>query len=37
MAHHKETFEGCTIEIKDDVDLSINGKEIDYNHDEAKK
>lgn len=36
MADYKESFEGCTIEIKDDVDLSINGKEIDYQHDEAK-
>ncbi|MBA3753740.1 MAG: hypothetical protein H0X01_06320 [Nitrospira sp.] len=36
MADYKESFEGCTIEIKDDVDLSINGKEIDYQHDEGK-
>ncbi len=35
MAHHKEAFEGCTIEVKDDADLSINGKEIDYKHDEG--
>jgi hypothetical protein len=36
MSNHKETFEGCTIEIKDDINLSINGKEIDYKHDRAK-
>ena len=30
MADYKESFEGCTIEIKDDIKLSINGKEIDY-------
>ena len=36
MAHHKEMFEGCDIEIKDDINLSINGKEIHYEHDEAK-
>ncbi|MBA3613632.1 MAG: hypothetical protein H0W49_12115 [Nitrospirales bacterium] len=33
MANHKETFEGCVIEIKDDVNLTINGKEINYEHD----
>ncbi|SNX58820.1 hypothetical protein SAMN06296273_0285 [Nitrosomonas ureae] len=36
MAHHKEVFEGCTIEIKDDTSVSINGKEIFYQHDAAK-
>jgi len=35
MANHKETFEGCAIEIKDDAMLSINGKEIDYEHDDT--
>ena len=37
MADYKESFEGCTIEIKNDVSLSINGKEIDYQYDPAKK
>lgn len=37
MSHHQETFEGCTIEIKDDIDLTINGKVIDYEQDTAKK
>lgn len=36
MTHHKEVFEGCNIEIKDDTNLSINGKEIEYEHDERK-
>lgn len=36
MSHHKEIFEGCNIEVKDDTDLSINGKEIVYEHDGAK-
>lgn len=36
MAHHKETFEGCEIEIKDDANLSINGKEINYEYDQVK-
>lgn len=36
MASHNETFEGCAIEIKDDVNLTINGKEIDYEHDNAQ-
>jgi hypothetical protein len=36
MSHHKEIFEGCNIEIKDDTDLSINGKEIVYEHDGTK-
>jgi hypothetical protein len=36
MAHHKETFEGCNIEIKDDINLSINGKEINYEYDQVK-
>lgn len=33
MTHHKEVFESCNIEIKDDTNLSINGKEIEYEHD----
>ncbi|GJL76152.1 hypothetical protein [Nitrosomonas sp.] len=33
MAHHKEIFEDCEIEIKDDNKLLINSKEIDYEHD----
>lgn len=37
MADHKETFEGCTIEIKDDVNLTINGKVINYQYDPVKK
>lgn len=36
MAHHKEVFEGCDIEIKDDTNLSINGKEIECEHDGEK-
>lgn len=36
MAIHRETFEGCDIEIKDDINLSINGKEIDYEFDQVK-
>lgn len=37
MSNHKESFEGCTIEIKDDASLSINGKEINYQYDSVKK
>lgn len=33
MASHKETYEGCVIEIEDDTKLTINGKDIDYEHD----
>lgn len=36
MSHHKEIFEGCNIEIKDDTDLLINGKEIVYELDGTK-
>ncbi len=36
MANYKETFEDCEIEIKDDINLFINGKEIDYQHDRTK-
>lgn len=36
MSHHKENFEGCNIEIKDDANLSINGKEIIYEYDGTK-
>jgi len=36
MADYRETFEGCDIEIKDDVNLTINGKEIDYEHDSTQ-
>ncbi len=36
MANQKEMFEGCEIEIKDDVNLTINGKEIDYEHDSTE-
>ncbi len=36
MSYHQETFEGCNIEIRDDVNLSINGKEVDYQHDRGK-
>jgi len=32
MSNYHETFEGCTIEIKDDAYLTINDKEIDYEH-----
>ncbi|MDR4462717.1 MAG: tyrosinase cofactor [Nitrospira sp.] len=30
--NHKEVLEGCTIEIRDDDHLTINGKEIHYEH-----
>ncbi len=33
MANHKETFADCVIEITDADKLTINGKEIDYDHD----
>ncbi len=36
MSQHTETFAGCTIEIKNDTHLTINGKEIDYEYDAAK-
>ncbi len=36
MAQHTETFAGCTITIKSDTDLTINGKEIDYEYDAEK-
>ena len=36
MAIHRETYEGADIEIKDDIDLSINGKQIDYEFDQVK-
>lgn len=32
MANHKEKFADCVIEIIDDNKLTINGKEIDYEH-----
>ena len=35
MAKHKEVLDGCTIEIQDDGNLTINGKEIQYEHDRA--
>ncbi len=35
MAQHTEIFEGCTIVI-DGANLTINGKEIDYQYDAAK-
>ncbi len=33
MPSHKETLEGCTIEIQDEDNLTINGKDIQYEHD----
>lgn len=36
MAHYNETFADCKIEIKDDTNLSINGKEIFYEYDQVK-
>ncbi len=33
MANHKETLEGCVIEITNEKTLTINGKEIDYEQD----
>ncbi|MEO6421996.1 MAG: hypothetical protein ABIR84_04755 [Candidatus Nitrotoga sp.] len=36
MAHHKEMFKDQNIEIKDDINLSINGKEIIYKYDQVK-
>jgi hypothetical protein len=35
MANHKEVLRGCTIEIQHDDHLTINGKEIQYEHDRA--
>lgn len=32
MSNYQETFEGCDIAIKDDSYLTINAKEIDYEH-----
>lgn len=37
MANHKEVLEGCTIEIQHDDRLTINGKEIPYEHDRAAR
>lgn len=36
MTHHTEVFEGGTIDIEDDTNLTINGKEISYIHDAVK-
>ena len=36
MAKHQETFEGCSIEITDNDLLTINGKEIHYEHNAPK-
>lgn len=36
MAHHKETYEGYAIEIEDDAKLTINGKDIDCEHDSTE-
>lgn len=33
MSNLKETLEGCSIEIKDETELTINGKHIDYEKD----
>ena len=30
MPNHKETFQGCSIEIENETELTINGKLIDY-------
>jgi len=35
MANHKEVLDGCTIEIQHGKTLTINGKEIPYEHDRA--
>lgn len=32
MSNYQETFEGSNIEIEDDSRLTINAKEIDYEH-----
>lgn len=32
MATLTETFEGCEIVIENDTNLTINGKQIDYEH-----
>jgi len=37
MAIYKETYIECNIEIKDDVYLTINNKNIDYNYDDTNK
>ena len=36
MAQHTETFAGRTITITNNTDLTINGKEIDYQYDPIK-
>lgn len=36
MAQHTETFAGCTITITNDTELTIDGKEIDYEYDATK-
>ncbi len=33
MTHHKEIFADCVIEIRDDANLTINGKTIDFDYD----
>ncbi len=37
MTNHKEMFEGCATEIKADENLTINGKEIEYEYDAEHK
>lgn len=32
MASFKESYHGCEIEIENDTELTINGKQIDYQH-----
>jgi hypothetical protein len=36
MNPHKETFKGCEIEITGDGNMTINGKQIDYEFDSAR-
>ena len=37
MAGHKESYKGCSIVIEGDSGLTINGKDIDCEHDVGSK
>jgi hypothetical protein len=36
MKPHKETYKGCEIEISDGGNITINGKQIDYEYDAVR-
>jgi hypothetical protein len=36
MKPHKETYKGCAIDISGDGNITINGKQIDYEYDSVR-